>query len=465
MTLPPALRRFLRVAAYAALPLLKEAALMGLERWARRSRERSSEEDFLPWSGHEEPLPLALPLADWSEDDDFLTEGEDLSRRPDRITTHVVSADDPKARITAIKREGGYAGSSFHIGGTLSFAGKVAEADNLKRAWQRVRRRSKSTPGSDQQTVSAFGTDADRELLILSRELITKAYRPRPLRCFLKRKSDGRKREIGIPTVRDRVAQTAMRQILDLSVEDILSPWSFAYRSGSGCHRALDEVDRLLRAGNRWIVRADVADCFDRIPHGPLLDDLRHRAGFADDESLVQLIGAVITSPKQLGKRLSFPRRGVPQGSPLSPLLANFYLDPVDRSLREGGFHALRYADDIVIACRDHQGAKDALALLNENLEARELSLNQSKSGTFPADGEEGFEFLGHLYQEGSWSPLPDRIEKMKGRVAVHLKEGGAMAKQKAERVVKGWHAFYRTRGGVEAERATQWAEEESGKF
>lgn len=443
-TLPALPLRLLRLLALAAVPVLREAFLMAIERWARRQRGRILSSDFGgsmdegddPWPEDEAAWgPPSLSLPDFGSPD------------PGAGPTLITSLDPDS------KPADSEAGTSKMVPdspASTDFSARVAHPDNLQRAWSHVRRKRRTSPGSDGQTVAGFETDLERELDELAVELATRRYRPRPLRCFSKKKSGGGggRREIGIPTIRDRVAQTAMRQILELSVETTFSPWSFAYRTGRGCHEALESVDRLLAEGRRWIVRADVADCFDRIPHRPLLAELEARMKGGTDRGLSDLVGAVLTGPRRWGKRLRFPRRGVPQGSPLSPFLANLYLDAVDRALRDAGHGSLRYADDLLIACRDESEARDALSRLEEALRDRGLALNPAKSRISAAHGEEGFEFLGHRYLRGDWEPLPGRIDQLRARLRDQLREKGGAGRARAAVTLRGWLAYYGRRGG-----------------
>lgn len=436
MKIPPSFSRALRFAAIALLPFLREAALAAVERWARRARERYSEDDG--WravrgaSGH--LLPWDAPASESVPEDE-----EESAAIPGFLDR--TAPGEGCERLSPLESDPGTRPRSGN------FAEQTADPDNLLRAWRRMRRRARTSPGDDGQTVAAFADAAGPELASLGEELAVCRYRPRPLRCFRKRKGGGKFREIGIPAVRDRVAQTAMLQVLDRAVGNSLSPWSFAYRDGRGCHEALDEADRLIAEGRRWIVRADVAECFDRIPHGPLLDELARRF----DPTAAALIGAVVTGPRRLGRRLVFPRRGVPQGSPLSPMLANLALDPVDRAMRDAGHACLRYADDLLVACATRPEAVSALGLLDELLAAAGLSLNREKSRVVSIDGPEGFDFLGHVYRDGAWAPLPERIERLRARVATHLRDAGAGGRRAAA-CVKGWLAYYR---GVDPQRLT----------
>lgn len=459
MMISPSLKRWLRIATLTALPLLREVTLLTLERWARRQRERLPTGEDPPWdTGGGEQVLTRSGSRDGcaSFDDDHGSMADEV----EKIVGKRHHEDNRREWESKVKRdENAGTGDEAYVG---EFARRVSQPDNLRRAWQRIRTRAKTTPGSDGQSVAYVAARLESELEEISADLASAKYQPRPLRCFRKKKGGGRYREIGIPTVRDRIAQTAMRQILDLHVDAGLTPWSFAYRNGKGCHAALEEVDNLIAAGHKWVVRADVADCFDRIPHELLLAELSIRCGTGSDSSLSDLVRAVITGPRRFGRHLTFPQCGVPQGSPLSPLLANLFLDPVDRRLRGAGYACLRYADDVLIATPGSEEAHEALHLLGSELRSRGLELNPAKSRVVSIDDEEGFEFLGHLYQGGSWAPMPEKVEKIHAKISAHLRETGRKGKVHAAEALRGWTAYYGARGGGVPDRLARWIRSES---
>lgn len=417
---------WLKPAALAAIPVAREVAFSVLEQWARRQRERLETEDggLPPFAGFACPVPREADAS-------------------------------PSAGISGP--------SSPLPEAATAFLARIAHPDNLLRSWRRLSRRKQSSPGADRQSVASFARNLDAELGRLSSELASGSYRPLPVLCWNHKKPGGGHRVIAIPSVRDRVAQGAIAQIFETAIEPALSEWSFSYRFGRGCHPALDEVDRFLKSGRLWIVRADVCEYFDRIPHQPLLEALQNSV---PDEAALGLVRSVITGPRLSGRRFQFPDRGIPQGSPLSPLLANFYLDPIDRSLRSAGFSYLRYADDILIACETEPSAISAMRQLRAALASAELEMNDGKSQILHA-GRQGFDFLGHRYSNGAWEPIPDRYEAIREEIARHLRAAGKSSAERlslANQTWRGWLNFY-SRCGRRLEPYAQWFHDKVKKF
>lgn len=260
----------------------------------------------------------------------------------------------------------------------------IASVANLARAFERVRV-NKGAAGGDGVSIEEFATALGVNLEQLSADLLSDRYRPRRLRVAAIPKKDGSKRRLLIPAVVDRVAQTAALLVLAPIIDPRLSDVSWAYRSGRGVDDAIADVRAGFEAGFRWTVDADIAKYFDRVPHDRLIDELTI---WVDDERVIRLVARWIAS-------FSRTRRGIAQGSPLSPLLANLYLHPVDRLLVGAGYRVIRYADDLVVLTRTAGSALAARQLLVRLLRARDLTLNVEKSKII-APGTE-FSFLGQV--------------------------------------------------------------------
>ena len=415
-----------------AYPLLRDAALTAIERWAARQLDAAGDA----------PSP---PAGDWSRDPVAIGPADDMLEERSVAAPH--GAADPSGRRQVRQAEEGTPADD--PGAADGLCRRIARQDNLALAWKAVSSRKPGSPGIDGQTIRAFGENLPQELRALSTELTHATYRPCPLRCVQRRKQGGGRRQLAIPAVRDRVAQRAMAQILELLVDPELTRWSFAYRGGQGCHEAISEVDALLAAGRTWILRADVKDCFDTIPHQPLLARL---AAIVDgEEALLETVRRVIASPRLRGRSMQFPKLGVPQGSPLSPLLANLYLDPVDRALRGSGFRYLRYADDILVACESQGQARQAGNLLASEIAGVRLQLNDEKSRIIDSAAEP-FEFLGHACQRRVWTPAPGRIDALLAELERKLQAAGrhgAKGAAEASRMLEGWIAYYGKRTDV----------------
>jgi RNA-directed DNA polymerase len=288
---------------------------------------------------------------------------------------------------------------------------KVIALGNLRKAWERVRRKGGS-PGCDRQTVKQFGLDLERNLQRLHEELRAKRYRPQPVRRKPIPKTGGGVRPLGIPCVRDRVVQHAVRQVLSPIYEPEFSDASYGFRPGRSQHTALRVVERALQANYTWVVDADVTKFFDTVDHEILMDRLNERIA---DGSVLKLIRLFLTCGvvNEQGE-VEATEVGTPQGGPLSPLLANIYLDPLDHALREKKFGLVRYADDFVIFTKERERAEEALEVVREAFVPLKLHLHPEK--TRIAAIEEGFEFLGYNF----FRDKKGRTQKVVSRKSFH---------------------------------------------
>jgi RNA-directed DNA polymerase len=276
-----------------------------------------------------------------------------------------------------------------------SLIDKVYALPNLEAAWRRVRA-NKGAPGVDGISIRQFEERAPERLLALQEDLRTKRYRPKPVRRVDIPKAGGGKRPLGIPTVRDRIVQQALSQILGPIFEAVFSKRSHGFRPGRGCATALEVVDRALRYGYTWVVDADIRAFFDSVDHKLLIAALNEEV--ADGRVLhliAQILRAGVVEPGVA--KIEPTELGTPQGGPLSPLLANVYLHAFDLAMSEAGYGLVRYADDFVIFARSESEANAALTLAREVLEGR-LGLHLHPEKTRIVSVETGFEFLGFHY-------------------------------------------------------------------
>lgn len=327
------------------------------------------------------------------------------------------------------------------MGGML---GLVASVGALRIAFARVKSR-KGCAGVDRQTVEAFAARRDENLRRLSGELFGGTYRPQPvLRIRVPKPGKAEKRLLGIPTVRDRVVQTALRDALAPHFEARFAECSYGYRPGIGAKDALREVAAQLSAGNRWVLEADFDDFFDTIPHPLVARRVRERV---DDADLPALVDLFLSQPVAEGRRLRVPGAGVHQGSPLSPLLANIVLDPLDHRLLARGYAMVRYADDFVVMCPGLDVAARALAEIEAWADGAGLRLHPDKTRIAAEDvAGGGFDFLGYHFERGRRNPTPHSLRRLKDMVRERLRRGGPPGVMVAEinRALESWYQYFR---------------------
>jgi CRISPR-associated protein Cas1 len=282
-------------------------------------------------------------------------------------------------------------GGRFAPGGLFDAATRF---DALWDAWEKVRANA-GAAGGDGVTIAAFAATAHGRLSQLSHRLREGRYAPGAVRRVYVPKPKGGVRPLDIPSVADRVAQAAVAAQLTPVLEPHFHDASFAYRPGRSVAMAVRRVASLRRDGYRHVVDGDIRRYFEMIPHPRLISRLEQHV---DDGALIDLIGLWL-------EQHSHEERGVPQGSPLSPLLANLYLDAVDDAIQSAGVRLVRYADDFLVLCRSEALAGDAMARIGALLAAQGLELNLEKSRL--VDFDQGFRFLGHLFVRGMvWREL-----------------------------------------------------------
>jgi RNA-directed DNA polymerase len=300
-------------------------------------------------------------------------------------------------------------------GGTwFALMDKVYAHRTLAAAWRQVKARD-GAGGVDRQTVEQFEAQADEHLAHLSEALRTDTYVPTPVRrCWIEKLGSVEKRPLGIPTVKDRVVQSALRMVLEPIFEREFHPRSYGFRPGRGCKDALREIQRLLDAGYTWVVDADIKSYFDTIPHPELMTEVKRRIA---DGRVLKLLQAYLRQRVMDGLEQWTPEAGTPQGAVISPLLANLYLHSVDQALAEAGYEAVRYADDLVIVCRSEEEAQQALELLEALMRPRGLQLHPHKTRVVDARARGGFDFLGYHFERGMRWPREKSLRKFKDTI------------------------------------------------
>lgn len=262
----------------------------------------------------------------------------------------------------------------------------------LEAAWRRVKD-NQGCAGVDRVTIEEFESGLLYELPRLQRELADGRYRPLPLLRILVDKSNGETRALCVPTVRDRVAQATALHHIEPILEAQFEDCSFAFRKGRSVRAAVYRIKKLYEKGYRWVVDADIDAFFDSIDHALLLAKIDH---YIPDQWLRWLLRLWIQAEVWDGKVVTKLTRGIPQGSVVSPILANLFLDDLDEELLRRGMHLVRYADDFIILSKEQAQAEVALEVTDKILELLRLDLNEEKTAIVHFD--HGFTYLGVLF-------------------------------------------------------------------
>jgi RNA-directed DNA polymerase len=245
----------------------------------------------------------------------------------------------------------------------FSLIDKVWSKRNLSSAFAEVKA-NKGGAGVDHQTIKMFESDLEGNLQRLAGELRGRRYEPREVRrCWIPKPGSREKRPLGIPTVRDRVVQAALRHVLEPIFERDFAECSYGFRPRRGSKDALREVDRMLKGGKHWVVDVDIKGYFDGVDHERMMERVREKVA---DGRVLELVGKFLKQRVMDGVEGWTPERGTPQGAVISPLLSNIYLDSLDHTLAERGFRMVRYADDFVVLCGSREEAEEVLALIRE---------------------------------------------------------------------------------------------------
>jgi RNA-directed DNA polymerase len=280
----------------------------------------------------------------------------------------------------------------------FSLIDKVYAPATLSAAWARIEANG-GAAGVDGQSIARFAAQADLYLTELSAALREGRYRPQPIRRVEIPKGNGRTRPLGIPTVKDRVVQSAVRFAIEPIFEAMFHPTSYGFRPGRGCRDALREVAHLIESGHTFVVDADLASYFDTIPHERLMQRVEERIS---DGRVLDLLRGWLTQDILQDLQRWTPSTGTPQGAVISPLLANIYLHPLDVLMAARGYRMVRYADDFVVLCKSREEASAALAEIQAWVGDNGLRLQPDKThlGDCRNVGE-GFEFLGYRFEAG----------------------------------------------------------------
>jgi RNA-directed DNA polymerase len=277
-------------------------------------------------------------------------------------------------------------------------------------------------------------------------ELKDGAYRPQAIkRVWIPKPGRPEKRPLGIPTVRDRVVQTALRAVLEPIFERDFADHSYGFRPGRGCKDALREVDGQLKSGNAIVVDADLKSFFDTIPKDRLMKLVSVKIS---DGRVLALVEAYLNQSVLDGLEEWTPAEGTPQGAIISPLLANIYLNPLDHLMAKAGYTMVRYADDFVILCPSQEDAEQALKTVESWTQEAGLKLHPDKTKIVYAAQPGGFDFLGYHFERGQRRPRDKSRKKLKDAIRGKTMRTNSFGLMKiisdANPTLRGWFEYFK---------------------
>lgn len=272
------------------------------------------------------------------------------------------------------------------------------------------------------------------------------------------------KRPLGIPTVADRVVQTAVRMVIEPILESCFAAQSYGFRPGRGCKDALRRVEELLRAGHTHVVDVDIKGYFDTIPQDRLMGMVRERI---TDGRLLGLIEGLLKQGVMEAGEVRENHEGTPQGAALSPLLANIYLDGLDWLMVGKGFCMVRYADDIVVLCRNRAEAAEAMTELRQWMVQAGLSLQEQKTRTVDMnESESHFDFLGYRFKRSRRGRLlrlvrPKSVGRLRASLRTKTRRNNGQSMEatilSVNQTLQGWYAYFKHAQSHDLARVDHW--------
>jgi RNA-directed DNA polymerase len=324
--------------------------------------------------------------------------------------------------------------------------GGVLARENMQQAWKRVRA-NKGAAGIDGLDIDQTAERLRTEWPAIREQLLSGTYRPQPVRRVTIPKPEGGERELGIPTVTDRLIQQALLQVLQPMLDPTFSQHSYGFRPGRNAHQAVLAAQTYVQSGRRVVVDVDLEKFFDRVNHDILIDRLEKRIG---DAGVIRLIRVYLNSGIMMDGVVQERVMGTPQGGPLSPLLANVLLDEVDKELERRGHCFVRYADDANVYVRSRRAGKRVMALLLRLYGKLRLTVNPTKSAVASVLQRK---FLGYSFWVAPGGTIKRRVADkpmaaFKQRVRkITRRSGGRSLEQVVESMrnyVLGWKAYFR---------------------
>jgi len=322
----------------------------------------------------------------------------------------------------------------------------VLARENMQQAWKRVRA-NKGAAGVDGLDIDQTGERLRTEWPAIREQLLSGTYRPMPVRRVMIPKPDGGERELGIPTVTDRLIQQALLQVLQPMLDPLFSHHSYGFRPGRSAHQAVLAAQAYVQSGRRVVVDVDLEKFFDRVNHDILIDRVQKRIG---DAGVIRLIRAYLNSGIMKDGVVQERVTGTPQGGPLSPLLANVLLDEVDKELERRGHCFVRYADDANVYVGSRRAGKRVMALLLQLYGKLRLTVNQTKSAVASVLQRK---FLGYSFWVAPGGTIKRRVADkpmaaFKQRVRKLTRRSGGRSLEKVVEQMRdyvlGWKAYFR---------------------
>jgi RNA-directed DNA polymerase len=327
----------------------------------------------------------------------------------------------------------------------FSLIDKVYRPTVLMNAWSKVRA-NKGAAGVDKTSIEMFETNLGKYLKELEQELKEGTYKPNAVRRVYIPKEKKKLRPLGIPTVKDRIAQQAVKATIEPIFENEFRNTSYGFRPQRGAKEAIAEVSRLIDEGYIWVVDADLQAYFDTIPHDRLLDKISKHIS---DGRIIQLIAQWLNQPIMEECKDWIPTQGTPQGGVISPLLANIYLHDLDKTLEDAKYKMIRYADDFVILTKSKEEAEDALRIVQKWTTENKLTLHPEKTqlGNCMVEGQ-GFDFLGYRFEAGTRWIKRKSIQRFRDRIREKTsKVCGKSIEQVIKEInpiIRGWGNYFK---------------------
>ena len=322
---------------------------------------------------------------------------------------------------------------------------KVWSPKNLAGSLQKVVAKGGSA-GIDNQSARAVYEHQEQTIRKLEQELRTGQYQPQAVkRVWIPKPGSQEKRPLGVPTVRDRIVQGAVLQVIEPIFEREFATQSYGFRPGKGCKDALRRVDDLLRSGKHWVLDADLKSYFDTIPHERLMERVAEKV--ADGKVLSLIEGMLQAGVMDTVEGWQATKQGSPQGAVISPLLSNIYLNGLDWKMVREGFEMVRYADDFVVLCASQQEAQKALEEISQWVEENGLKLHPTKTRIVDASQRGGFDFLGYHFERGKKWPRKKSTDKLKEAVRSKTRRSNGRSMKAIcadlNLTLKGWFGYF----------------------